>query len=98
MRIELYRQICMNFNKEPNEDLYLLWKEELEDYDTYYVEVAIKNIIKKDKYFPTLNRIIEELSNLPALEIPTNEKIKRMKAKGVIPSWLSDYEKKILSN
>lgn len=85
-------KLCMNYDKEPNEELYELWKEELKDYDTYYVEIAIKNITKEDKFFPNLNRILEEIKKLQSLEIPTYEKIKRMKEKGVIPSWLEDYE------
>lgn len=80
--------LCANYGKEPNVDLHKLWNEELKDFDTYYVEVAIKNIIANDRYFPTLSRIIEELKNLPPMEIPQEEKIKRMKEKGVIPSWL----------
>lgn len=89
MKIELFKKLCLNFNKEPNEDLYLLLNEELEDYDPYYVEVAIRNIIANDKFFPTLNRILEELKNLPPMKIPEEEKIKRMKDKGVIPEWLN---------
>ena len=29
MRIELFKKLCANFNKEPNEDLYILWNDEL---------------------------------------------------------------------
>ena len=95
MKIETYKQLCANFNREPIEELFNLWCEALKDYDTYYIELAIKNIITNDRYFPTLNRIIEELRNLPCIEIPENEKIKRMKAKGVVPNWLG---KNITSN
>lgn len=92
MKIELFKKLCANFNKSLDEDLYQLWNEELQDFDSYYVEVAVKNIIKKDNYFPTIKRIMEELNNLPPMEIPVEEKIKRMKEMGVIPSWLKDYE------
>ena len=92
MRIELYKKLCANFNKPLDEDLYQLWNEELGDIDSYYVEVAIKNIIKKDTYFPTLNRILEVLKSQPFMEIPQEEKIKRMKAMGIIPNWLKDYD------
>lgn len=88
MKIDLYKQLCSNFNKQADETTYLLWNEMLEEHDPYYVEVAIKNIIKNDKFFPTFSRILEEINNLPELEIPDEEKIKRMKAKGIIPSWL----------
>lgn len=83
-----FAKLCMNYDKEPNEELYELWNEELKDYDNYYVEMAIKNIIANDRYFPTLSKVIEELKNLPPMEISVEEKIKRMKEKGVIPSWL----------
>ena len=95
MNKKQFVKLCINFNKEPSEDLFDLWKEALEDYDPYYIELALKNIITNDRYFPTLNRIIEELRNLPCIEIPENEKIKRMKAKGVVPNWLG---KNITSN
>lgn len=88
MRIELFKQLCMNFGKEPTEELYLLWNETLEEYDPYYVEQAIKSIIKNDKFFPTISRVLEVLKELPYKEIPTEEKKRRMKEKGVEPSWL----------
>ena len=80
--------LCINFDKEPSEELFNMWNEMLEDYDSYYIQVVIDNIIKNDKFFPTFYRILEELKNLPPMEIPEEEKIKRMKAKGVIPEWL----------
>ena len=89
MKIDLFKQLCMNYDKVPNEELYILWKNELKDFDPYYIEVAIKNIIARDRYFPTLSKILEELKNVPAMEIPQEVKIKRMKDKGVIPSWLN---------
>jgi len=87
-----FAKLCMNYDKEPNEELYELWNDALKDYDTYYVKVAIKNIIANDRYFPTLSKVLEEIKNLPVMEIPVKEKIKRMKEKGVIPSWLEYYE------
>ena len=92
MNKNLFRMLCANYGKEANIELHKLWNDELKDFDTYYVEVAIKNIIANDRYFPTLSRIIEELKNLPPMEIPQEEKIKRMKEKGVIPSWLEDFK------
>ena len=89
MNKKLFAQLCINYNKEPNEELYLLWNEELQDYDPYYVEVALKNIIKNEKYFPTLNRVMQEIKDLPCIEIPESIKRKRMKERGVIPSWLN---------
>lgn len=88
MNKDLFKMLCANYGKEPNKELHILWNEELQNYDPYYVEVAIKNIIAKDKFFPTLSRIVEELRNLPPMEIPEEEKIKRFKSK-VMPSWFN---------
>lgn len=83
-----FAKLCMNFDKEPNVELYEYWNEMLEDYDPYYVEKAIESIIITDKFFPTYSRILEVLKELPLEEIPTEEKKRRMKEKGVEPSWL----------
>lgn len=88
MRIELFKKLCMNFNKEPNEDLYLLFDEQFGEYDPYYFEQAIAYIIKNDNYFPTVARVLEVLKELPSEEIPTEEKKRRMKQMGVSPAWL----------
>lgn len=89
MNKELFKKICINFGKDANKELYDLWNEQLEDYAPYYLELAINNIIAKDKYFPTLSRVIEELKNLPSIEIPAEEKTRRMKEKGIEPKWLN---------
>ena len=89
MRIELFKKLCANFNKEPNEDLYLLWNDEFNDYDPYYLELAIHNIIRTEKFFPTISRVLEVLKELPYEEIPTEEKIRRMKERGIEPNWLN---------
>lgn len=87
MKIELFKKLCANFNKEPNEDLYLLWNEEFKDYDTYYLELAILNIIRNDIYFPTISRVLEVLKNI-SVEIPEEEKEKRMKENGIQSQWI----------
>ena len=88
-----FAKLCMNFDKEPNVELYEYWNEMLEDYDPYYVEKAIESIIKTDKFFPTYSRILEVLKELPLEEIPTEEKKRRMKALGIEPEWLDkEYE------
>ena len=88
MKIDLFRRICMNFNKEPNEELYLLWNDELEDYDPIYVEEAIKEILSTDRYFPTIARVVEVLKKIKPREFTKEEKTKRMEQRGIIPSWL----------
>ena len=89
MKIETFKKLCANYSKEPNEDLYLCWNEMLDGYDPYYVDMAVNSIVKNDKFFPTFNRILEVIKELPPMEIPEEEKIKRMKAKGVIPKWFN---------
>lgn len=89
MNKKQFAKLCMNYDKEPNEELYSLWNEMLEDYDPYFIEVAIDNIIQNDKFFPTYSRVLEVLNNIPPMEIPEEEKIKRMKNKGVIPEWFN---------
>lgn len=88
MKIDLFRQLCMNFNREPSEDLYKIWNEELDDFDELHVEQAVKNIMLKDKFFPTLSRIIEEIKILPPIELSDEIKRKRMEERGIIPQWL----------
>lgn len=51
--------LCDNYNKDINNDLYEMFKENLEEYSEEQIENAIKEIIKNDKYMPTLARIIE---------------------------------------
>ena len=88
MNKETFKKLCMNFGKDANKELYELWNEQLEDYDPYFVDIAISNIIRNDKYFPTISRVIDELRNIPFEEIPIEEKKRRMKAKGIEPEWL----------
>lgn len=59
-----FAKLCFNFNKEPNEDLYELWEYNLRCYDEEELSKALNNIIAKDKYFPTLNRILEVVKDI----------------------------------
>lgn len=86
MNKELFRMLCANYGKDANIELHKLWDEELKDYDEYYLEMAIKSIIATDKYFPTLSKIIEAITSLPANEIPKEIKLSRMKIK---PQWVN---------
>ena len=85
---ETFKKLCMSFDKKPNQELYEYWDEILEDYDPYFIDIAINNIIKNDKFFPTIARIIEEIQNTPYEEISTEEKRRRMKEKGINPEWV----------
>lgn len=59
MNKRLFKMLCDNYNKEINTQLYDLWKEQLKDFSEEQIEYAIKEIIKSDKFMPTLARIIE---------------------------------------
>lgn len=85
---ELYMQLCFNFNKEPNEELHKLWDEELEVFDKDEVKRAVKNIMIKDKFMPNLNRILEELRDMPIKYITEEEKRLKMANMGIKPEWL----------
>ena len=89
MKVELFKKLCANFNREPSEDLYKLWNEELEGLDDYYLDLAIKNIIRTYNYFPKLSDLYNECLKVPNVEIPTEIKTKRMER--VRPLWTS-YE------
>ncbi len=59
MNKKIFKMLCINFNKDANKETYSLWEEELKKYDPIYVDKALHTIIKNDKYFPTLARIID---------------------------------------
>lgn len=88
MNKKLFIRLCKNFDKEPDKDLYELWDEELEDIDNYYIELAVKKIIKTYSYFPILKKIMEELNTIDVY-LPIEEKTKRMIEKNIIPEWLN---------
>lgn len=88
MNKDLFKMLCANYGKELNVDLHKLWDAELKDYDEIYVEQAIRNILTSDKFFPTLSRIIDEIKNLPPIEITEDIKRKRMEERGIVPQWL----------
>lgn len=90
MNKDLFKKLCLNFNKEPDKELYDLWNEELEVINSIYVEKAIKNIMKKDKFMPNLNRVFEELNKLGDVYITEEEKVKKWVQNGVKPSWYNN--------
>lgn len=65
MNRKLFKQLCMCFNKQPNEELYELWNDNLINYEPLYIETAIQRIMLNDKFFPTLSRVIEEINGTP---------------------------------
>lgn len=86
-----FAKLCFNYNKEPNEDLYELWEYNLRCYDEEEIQKAISIIISKDKFFPTLNRVLEvvkEVVSKENCEVSDCEKIDKMKKLNIIPNWL----------
>ena len=91
MNKRLYLMLCTNYNKEPDKELFELWQSQLFDYSEEQIENAIKEIIKTDKYMPTLARIIEmvDTSKMPSW---FNEKIEYEE---VSPEELEELEKEM---
>jgi hypothetical protein len=87
MNKKLFISLCMNYNKEADARLYELWEESLKDYDPYVIEKAVSNIMKKDKFMPNLNRILEEIK-ITNVEYTKEMKLKRWKEQGIEPSVL----------
>ena len=92
MNEKIFVRLCLNYGKEPNKELYEFWKEELEVFSNKEIELAFNNIMKIDKYFPTLSRIYEELRKIPIEEIIEEEKKKKMKY-SVYKKWKHPYTK-----
>lgn len=97
------------FNKLTDEELIALaqmYKDELSKYNENTLNIAIKNVIRSNKYMPSLNEIIEECESNKTHN--ANTIIERMKkdgyfkspseidkvymwlAKGIIPTWLRE--------
>lgn len=79
MNKKLFAKLCFNFNKEPNEELFQLWEEQLKDYEPNRIEEVLKTILVNDKYFPTLSRVIELIDS---------DKENDIKQKCIKPEWL----------
>lgn len=93
MKIELFKKLCTNFNREPSEDLYILWNENLRIYDDDEINKAVKTIISNDSYFPTLSRFKEVMKDILNNELKNydSEKVVREKMErlDIHPSWLN---------
>lgn len=76
MNKKIFKQLCMNYNKEADKELYELWEYNLRCYDEDEIQKAINIIISNDKYFPTLNRILEVAKNVVAKEIFVKDETK----------------------
>lgn len=90
MNKKLFKMLCDNYGRNVSVELYEMFDEELKMYDPMLVKGAIKKILSNNKYFPTLSEIKEVIRELPPLIISEDEKIKRWKAKGIVPAWLQN--------
>ena len=95
MRIETFKKLCANFNREPSEDLYLLWNENLKIYDDEEIEKAVKTILSNDNYFPTLSRfkeVMKEILNNEYENFDSERNVRgKMEKLDIHPSWLDKY-------
>ena len=69
MNKKLFKQLCMNYNREADKELYELWEYSLRPYDDEEMQKAVSIIISQDKYFPTLNRVLEVIKNIVSKEV-----------------------------
>lgn len=87
-----FAKLCFNYNKEPNEDLYELWDQNLRCYDEEELSKTINIIIANDKYFPTLSKVLEVVKDIVNKEnIEYDEKYMKEKMinSGIIPEWFN---------
>ena len=92
MNKKLFKQLCMNYNKEADKELYELWEYNLRCYDEEELSKAINIIIANDKYFPTLNRILEvvkDIVNKESIEYDEKYMKEKMINSGVVPEWFN---------
>ena len=92
MNKKIFAKLCLNYGKEPNEDLYDLWNYNLRPYDEDEIQKAVDRIIATDKYFPTFSRILEIVKDVVSKEDfdYSNEDYirEKMKKHNIHPDWL----------
>jgi hypothetical protein len=76
MNKKLFKQLCMNFNKDADKELYELWNYNLRCYNEDEMQKAVSVIISQDKYFPTLKRILEVVKDIILKESFLKDKTK----------------------
>lgn len=92
MNKNLFKQLCLNYNRTADVELYKLWEYNLRCYDEDEMQKAINIIISSDKYFPNLNRVLEVVKEVVSKEdivFDEEYKINRMKKLGIKPVWLN---------
>ena len=97
MNKSLFKQLCINYNKEADKELYNLWENNLRCYEEEEIQKAINIIISQDKYFPTFSRMLEAVKSVvekQSLNIDENYKREKMTSLKVIPEW---FDKNIVA-
>lgn len=88
MNKKIYKMLCANYNKELDKEMYEFLEEELKEYDPLIVEIAIKELIRNERYMPNLAKILDAIQNITFIEISEEQKIARWEEKGIHPKWL----------
>lgn len=94
MNKELFKKLCMNYNKSANKELYDLWSYNLRPYSNDEIEEAINIIVGTDKFFPTLSRVLEVIKEVVKHKpIENSETVVRekMKKHNIHPKWLDKF-------
>ena len=92
MNKKIFKQLCMNYNKEADKDLFELWQNNLRCYDEDEMQKAVAIIIAQDRYFPTLNRVLEVVKDVVSkerIDFNNEDYIKeKMQKYNIKPDWL----------
>lgn len=92
MNKKIFKQLCMNYNRDADKDLYELWEYNLRCYDEDEMQKAINIIIAQDKYFPALSRVLEVVKDVVSkenIDFNNEDYIKeKMKKYNIKPNWL----------
>ena len=94
MNKELFKKLCMNYNKSANKELYELWNYNLRPFDDEEVEEALNIIVGTDKFFPTLSRILEVVKEVVKNKTTADSETivrEKMKKHNIHPEWLDKY-------
>ena len=86
MNKKLFKQLCMNYNKEADKELYELWEYNLRPYDEEELKKAFGIIMVQDKYFPNLNRVLEVVKDVVNRET-FDDRYKLEKLDRIKPEW-----------
>lgn len=93
MNKKIFKQLCMNYNRDADKDLYEMWEYNLRCYDEDEMQKAINIIIAQDKFFPTLSRVLEVVKDVVKKEdVSKNEDaiIEKAKRLNINLQWYNE--------